>query len=442
MEMMWYIRRIGQLLLSPRDAKRVLFATLPKKAKEAVLKRLCGVIHIGTRAVSRRIALRGARRTEKTFNADEVGTMCFERELLAHELFRDRPWMPPLLGKGDRLLIRPFYPDGARLDRVVSGMDEATRIAVAKQAGHMLFDLFLAGYAHRDFHAGNLFWVEGQLVLIDLEMLGQYPEGQRPAFPRSYDMTGEGLESPLSTGHMCYGHPSHEMAVGRVLGVPPKQLLEGLQAELIGSLEDVSQTFKTHGWRPTGRAGRRIYCSFDLPYLSVPDAEAERDSTRRFAKLGITADTLRGKRALDLGCHFGGMVFACQRFGPRSCVGVEYDADKVEVARRIAAYNGLNHVQFVHGNIDKLTPKELGEPFDVVFCLAVEGHVNRKDRLYRLLGQITKELLFFEGNSTSNVDSIRSGLSENGFRCVEYLGSCDDDYLQDNNCRPVFVARK
>ena len=437
----WYIRRLGQMLLNPRDAKRVVCKSLSRTAKGIVLRRLPDVINVGRRAVCRRVSVSGKECLKKTFDEDEVGMACFEREMLAQRLFAGRAWLSPMLSSGPNWFVSPLYSDEARLDRAVAGMDEATRRAVARQVGWALFDIFAAGFAHRDFHARNLFWVDGQLRVTDFEMMGQYPEGQRPAFPVSYDIVGRGLDSPSLTGNMCYGTPRRDVGLAHLLGVSTEELLDGMAAELKEAVAEVSRTFKARGSRHTCEAGR-VYGSFRLRYITVSDEEVQRNSTKRFAKFGISGQTLRGKRVLDLGSHFGAICFTCQPFEPGACVGVEYDRDKVVVAQRIAAYNGLNHIVFVQGDIDRLTTEELDGPFDVVFCLAIEAHVRKKRRLYHLLGGVTRDVLYFEGNAGTDVEMVKSRLLENGFRNVEYLGFCDDDCRPANNRRPMFVARK
>jgi hypothetical protein len=72
--------------------------------------------------------------------------------------------------------------------------------------------------------------------------------------------------------------------------------------------------------------------------------------------------------------------------------------------------------------------------------LAISEHVKHRDRLFRLLRDITKGTLFFEGNSTTDPREVRAKLIENGFRKVEDLGMSDDDFRPENNRRPIFTA--
>jgi hypothetical protein len=84
----------------------------------------------------------------------------------------------------------------------------------------------------------------------------------------------------------------------------------------------------------------------------------------------------------------------------------------------------------------------LGGKFDIIFCLAIEAHLKNKQRLYRLLNKVSSDMVFFEGNSTTDPMEVQNALLNNGFRTVEFIGFCDDDCLPSNNNRPLLIARK
>ena len=205
----------------------------------------------------------------------------------------------------------------------------------------------------------------------------------------------------------------------------------------------VSKTFRSdkEGNRHVCKT-ERIYCSFTVPGLVVRAEEAQRNAARRFARYGMTKSDLTGKRILDLGCHAGGMLFAAQEFQPGQCMGVEYDLNKVRVARRIAAFADLPQVHFQQGDIDRTSPRALGGEHDVVFCFALERHLTRRHRLCRLLGRVTRDLLLFETNSQTDPAQVERELRRNGFRHVEQLGMCDDDSCPENNVRHLLKAWK
>ncbi|MCH7884180.1 MAG: methyltransferase domain-containing protein [Planctomycetes bacterium] len=413
-----------------------------KEAKRAVLRRLLSAVHVGARAVCKRIVIRGVPYLQKTFENSEVGLTCLEREFAARELFSECPWIPPIVRKGPNWFILPFYDSETRLDRVALDLDEEQRRRVAEQTVKILFDIFLAGCAHRDFHSGNLFLVNGQILVTDFEVFEPYPEGARPAFPVSYDIVGRGLESPFGTKNMCYtADDPYKMSLKHVLGIPIDQVLAEMRNELKEDLRAASATFQARRKRHECQA-QRIYASFTLPYFTITKQEAQRDCALRLDRFGIRAEGLQGKKILDLGSNVGGMLFEAQKLNPGRCLGVEYDRDKVDVATKIAAYNGLNNVSFMQANIDTLKVQTLGGSFDTVFCLAIEAHVKRTQDLYRLLSLVTRETLYFEGNSKTDPTIVEAQLRKNGFAHVEFPGLSDDDCLAANNCRPLLVARK
>jgi hypothetical protein len=119
---------------------------------------------------------------------------------------------------------------------------------------------------------------------------------------------------------------------------------------------------------------------------------------------------------------------------------VEYDLEKVAVADKVAAFNGLRNVQFARADIDTLNVSDVDGPYDVVYCLAISEHVKQRDRLFRLLRDLTGETLFFEGNSTTDPAEVRTRLLESGFRKVDSLGMSNDDSRPENNRRPILIA--
>jgi 2-polyprenyl-3-methyl-5-hydroxy-6-metoxy-1,4-benzoquinol methylase len=183
-----------------------------------------------------------------------------------------------------------------------------------------------------------------------------------------------------------------------------------------------------------------IYCAFSTPAFSVAREEAQRDASRRLYRFGLGEADVRGKRVLDLGSNNGAMLFQLSNFGPASGLGVEFDAEKVDLARRIAAFAGLTGLEFRQADVDQLEAKDLGPPFDVVLCLALEAHVQKPKRLYPLLAELTRGKLYFEANASTKPKEVESRLRDAGFTDIRNLGVCDDDIVPRNNRRPIFTA--
>jgi 2-polyprenyl-3-methyl-5-hydroxy-6-metoxy-1,4-benzoquinol methylase len=377
---------------------------------------------------------------KKHFDNTTDGRACFHRELEARRLFGDRPWIVPGSKRGVRTIAMPCLPEERRLDWLAGQMDSSTRAEVARQAVEILWEIFGRGYAHRDFHAGNLYWIDGCVMVTDFETLERYPDNDTPPFPESYDMTGKGLRSPFATSHMSYGS-SHPRALQQVLGMSAEGALSQIRNRLKESLHDASLDFRTQKSRHRCNA-KRIYASFRLPYLEVTPKEAQRNSERRIENFDMRRELFEGRSLLDLGSNVGGMVFEIQKFDPSRTVGIEYDQNKVTVARHVVKYTGIKGVRFEQLDIDTLTLEQLGGKYDVVFCLAIEKHVRKPARLYDLLARITSERLYFEGNAGTDVSNVMTHLRNVGFRNIEYLGYGDDDCLPENNIRPLIRASR
>jgi len=428
------LRRRG--LMSIQEYLRLMLR--PNEAIWKIRKRMPNVVSHKARAISSRTVVRRQQVVKKLYPNNPDGLRCFEREMHAHQLFANRPWMVPLLRRGNRWFAVPYYSNEHRLDRAAAAMAENERLNVARQAIHILFEIFLEGYAHCDFHAKNMYWVDGQLIVSDFETMQSYSGKTRPSFPMSYDLTGEGLESPFRTNRMCYAATQSE-SLQQVLGIPLEVLLKRFVSDLKQDVKDACKEFKARGRRHTCRAGR-IYSSFRLPHFIVDKSEAQRDNARRLEVFGLDGETVRGRTVLDLGSNVGGVLFEIQKYQPGECVGIEYDTDKIEIARQIAAFNALHNVHFLGGNIDKLTADDTGGAFDIVLCLAIDGHIKKKQRLFRMLAEVTGEMLCFEGNSSSDREEIIQSLKKSGFKDIKFLGFCDDDCIDNNNCRPLFLA--
>jgi 2-polyprenyl-3-methyl-5-hydroxy-6-metoxy-1,4-benzoquinol methylase len=183
-----------------------------------------------------------------------------------------------------------------------------------------------------------------------------------------------------------------------------------------------------------------VYCAFSTPGFTVRREEAQRDAGRRLEQFGLRPEDVTGKRVLDLGCNNGAMLFQLSNYGPASGLGIEYDPEKVDLARRIATFASVKGLEFRVGDLDRLEAENMGGPFDLVLCLAIEAHVRKPKHLYQLLAAVTRGKLLFEANGSTPPERVLSELTKTGFREVRHLGTCDDDIVPRNNRRPIFSA--
>ena len=206
-------------------------------------------------------------------------------------------------------------------------------------------------------------------------------------------------------------------------------------------LRSASASFRKKSSRHWLSTQNVIYCAFSTPGFSVRRDEAQRDATRRLEQFGVRSEEIRGKNVLDLGCNNGAILFEISNHAPASGLGVEYDAQKVDLARRIAAFAGIERLEFRVGDLDLLEAGDIGGPFDVVLCLAIEAHVRDPKHLYRLLAELTRGVLLFEANASTAPKKVQDNLGAVGFVEIRHLGTCDDDIVARNNRRPIFSAR-
>jgi len=285
-----------------------------------------------------------------------------------------------------------------------------------------------------------MFWVDqSKIIVIDFESMFPYEQSAKPRFHDCYDITGRGLESPYATENMCYISNSPS-SLEKALRIPLDEALLLLEDDLKAQMLEATLTFHKPTGRHTCRLGR-IYGSFTLPYLSVSMEEAQRDSEVRCKEFGLKKEMVQGRSVLDLGSNIGAMLFEVQKYEPGKCLGIEYDKSKCQVASRIAAYNGLNNVEFQMRDIEEVNACDLGS-YDIVLCLAVLGHMKNPLRLFQLLSEVTAGFLCFEGNSSTDPESVQCKLLDCGFKNVIYRGVCSDDNLETNNNRPLFLAEK
>lgn len=397
------------------------------------------IINQNSRATSYRIIFKGDICFKKVFNLNNPDAReCFCKELFAYELFKGRPWINPILEKGEDYFITPYFdPSTFRLDKAVIGLSDSERKEIAKSIIDIIFEIYQKGYVHRDIHSENIFLIEKRLIIVDFEMLTMFSCSKAVPFTSSYDLTGKGLYSPFYTRNMCYSS-MNEKSLLNVLKIPLEEVTHVMTRNLKNELILASRSFETNNNRHICH-GEKIYTSYSLGDFQVLPEEAQRNSDKRLKKLRINISDLKNKSLLDLGCNTGGMLFAAQQFCPLYSYGYEIDEDKVEIANKIARYNGLFSIKFVQADIDELNLKM---KFDIVFCFAIESHVKDKDHLYNLLNSVTSDTLYFEGNATTIKEDVIYQLLSHGFKYVRYLGLCNDDIKKQNNNRPLFIAKK
>ncbi len=188
-----------------------------------------------------------------------------------------------------------------------------------------------------------------------------------------------------------------------------------------------------------------LYSTIDLTGFEELNKTAIRDTRARFEEMKIKEYSFTGKTLLDIGCNVGHMLFEATTCGFPISYGLEYSPHIASVGNTIAEYLRVSdRITIQQANANGLTQDILktltGETvFNIVFCFAVDGYISNPETFYRLLTNITKEILYFEPNNhkiTWSTDLIKSW----GFSLVEKVSVPYDK--NTGSMRDCFICYK
>lgn len=170
--------------------------------------------------------------------------------------------------------------------------------------------------------------------------------------------------------------------------------------------------------------GHALYGTIDLTGFEELNKTAIRDTRARFNAMNIKEYSFTGKTLLDIGCNVGHMLFEATTCGfPISC-GLEQVPHIAAAGNAIADYLRVSEEIIIRqADASALTKNMLKnltgrEKFDIVFCFAVDGYVQDPQAFYKLLKNITNEILYFEPNN-HKINWNENILLELGFKSVE-----------------------
>lgn len=168
------------------------------------------------------------------------------------------------------------------------------------------------------------------------------------------------------------------------------------------------------------RRKKGIYTSFTVPELA--DMQALRDTKIRMRAFAIPSD-LTGKTVIDVGSNVGAVSAELARRGA-SVVGVEYNGERVELARDIAERFNLK-AEFHAADFRSLGDEPWIKEYDVVFCCSVDEYLDDVDEFYKLLRRLCSGTLYFESNIQKGASETETmgRLAKAGFADVTYLGN-------------------
>lgn len=391
------------------------------------------------------IDFKGKKAIKKSWEMNDDSLRAFRNEEEKYLQFEGFSWLPALYESGENYLIIEYIDNNYRIDQLnISNKSSSEKNKILGDILICLLDMFAQDIAHCDIHSKNIFVTPQGIKIIDFETAQRLDENT--PFFESYDIVAKGLLSPYNTNRSCVlGEGKFALkAVFQLEDV--YDLKQRFQDYLIEELHDVSNTFFTRKNSVDGRHTLRnsnIYSTFDLQFLKVDRSKAQRDIKRRFSKLNVDKNLIRGKNVLDIGSNIGSVLFEVVKMKPKSMLGLEYDQNKVKISNTIRSLHFKNeNLEFKVCDVEKSSFFNNLPSFEIVFCLAVVDHLKNKDSFFKKLGELCTDTLYFEGNSGTDISYIKEKLKGVGFDLVEYLGFSDDEKDIRNNVRPLFRAQK
>ena len=404
------------------------------------------IVHLGNRSIQKKVFINDRLFLKKIFSNNLKSISKFRNEKTAQKVFKHYNWFIPWTKKGLKSFTIPFYPTGSTLNKIGPQLERREQLRIAGQVLQIILDLHIAGYAHRDIKASNFLLVGDQVKLFDFEHLIKYPKNSKSRFSNHYDITGKSLPPFLNCDSICFTSKASD-SVSSVLNVSLQEGYDELQKILFRELSITSCGFQNYR-NVMREVVNHIYSSFDLGRFSVKPEDARRNTKIRFNQYKVTEEIIRDKKILNLGSCTGAINFEIYKFNPRKSIGIEYDYDKVEIAKKIAMFCDITNIKFLCGDLESMSIDKIGTGYDVVFCCAVEEHLKSPDRLFEIIGKVCNGLLFYEGTASSDlslekrIENTKRELSNVGFNSIEYLGQCEDDHNPELNIRPLFRAYK
>lgn len=409
------------------------------------------LLQIGDKRVGRRNVLEvidyeGHFACKKKFIDSNDALTAFESEKRAISILSKYSWFPKVYEIGKNYVIYEYFDSNSRLDRAINILDPKEKHRILIMIIGVLMDLHTHNVAHRDFHAGNIFYSNNYgLKLIDYETLTTLPDVTSDFF-NSYDIVGKNLSSPFYTNHMCVFNSS-STSISTIFNIKDiKQFIQYSEEALHKKLYEESLSFYSQNKKDITRhflKNPSIYNTFDLPYLKVKRNIGQRDIKRRINKFGITKGQILGKKVLDIGSNIGGILLEIYQFTPEKAIGIEYDQGKVDIANMIAKIHGFKNIEFLQMDVESESFLiNYKENFEIIFCLALIEHLYNKEQFIRKLASLCSGILFLEGNSTTDIDSLKRILILAGFHDVHFIGKSDDEKNESNNNRPLLICKK
>ncbi|AGF85668.1 putative protein kinase [Moumouvirus goulette] len=175
--------------------------------------------------------------------------------------------------------------------------------------------------------------------------------------------------------------------------------------------------------------GADIYGSYHFPKFTK--LNAQRNILVRYEEF-IIPNNLSNKTVFDFGSNLGSLSFEAARRSAKSVIGFEFCEKRVNVCNKLAQYLEIENVaKFIQTNIDDET-KDINAfvqkygTVDITFCCALDAYVN-KEKLYELVSKTTRDICYFETNSSIPKETFIETMEKLGFKLIIPLGTSKSD---------------
>ncbi|WP_158085131.1 class I SAM-dependent methyltransferase [Niastella vici] len=159
--------------------------------------------------------------------------------------------------------------------------------------------------------------------------------------------------------------------------------------------------------------GRKWFYEFKLPGGKVTESYLPEYAlpihATRTQMMNEFLDTFGGQlkdlRCVDLACHEGYFSHQLIQKGVKEVTGIDARADHVEHANWIRQMYGHKNLQFKVGDIQKLTPQEIGK-FDFTLLFGILYHLENVVGALRFAHAITEKVCLIETQIVPNMTGV------------------------------------
>jgi len=167
--------------------------------------------------------------------------------------------------------------------------------------------------------------------------------------------------------------------------------------------------------------------------LSNEQMSGSRDTSYRMKQMKMKS-VYNLKSVVDMGCNLGAFCFELYKRGCRNITGVDFEQDYINVARRLAKYNGIPINFMQHDLTDEKAfiayiKSYYKDGVDILLALSVVKHI--KGALWNILKEVNWKTCYLEShNSPGGLESKHAKEIDTGIISLgvdyDYLGMTED----------------